>query len=166
MRSLKRHWCEVRMGKNKEDWAIARERTGRCETCGAPMKGHPKCEACGILTGHGHQYNHANFRGRVICGGCIVRWLSLEHKLDREVSWERMLAENWREMFGGWEKGKPGSRTSARERRVPCGAVKKGGIDCLAITDPAGRFVARRGNRQQNGGNVKQRNEGDYSLYI
>lgn len=28
-----------------------------CAICGRPLKGHPRCKACGILVGAGHEYH-------------------------------------------------------------------------------------------------------------
>lgn len=70
------------------DYATYREKTGTCETCGAPMDGHPECEGCGILCGRGHETDLSSHRGHGLCGFCIQNWGTQERAMGRETSWQ------------------------------------------------------------------------------
>ncbi|MBA7586755.1 hypothetical protein ES708_28760 [subsurface metagenome] len=75
------------------DYATFRELTGKCENCNAPMKGHPVCDACGILCGTGHLDGPPSpYRGHTLCGHCIVNLKHLDRVLRREGAWEEFLS--------------------------------------------------------------------------
>jgi len=53
------------------DYATYRAITGKCETCGAEMNDHPKCDACGALCGPGHLHEKLSpYQGFNLCGEC------------------------------------------------------------------------------------------------
>jgi hypothetical protein len=70
-------------------------KTGICEACGAKMKGHPKCEACGILTGFGHETESKDYREHHLCEGCIKAWLKMERRKKKEVEWWQFYTLGW-----------------------------------------------------------------------
>jgi len=70
------------------NYATYREKTGTCETCGAPMASHPECEGCGILCGEGHLASLSPYRGHDLCRYCIRLWRSQERAVGRETTWE------------------------------------------------------------------------------
>lgn len=42
-----------------------------CDVCNVPIEGHPRCDACKILTGPGHiEKTLIEFMKRRICSGC------------------------------------------------------------------------------------------------
>lgn len=70
------------------DYTTYREETGTCETCGAPMDGHPQCEGCGILCGGAHEAGLTPYRGHGLCPYCIKNWRSQDKAVGRETTWE------------------------------------------------------------------------------
>lgn len=56
--------CQLAMYK------LYRKVMGKCETCGSPMRGHPKCARCTILVGPGHEYYAVKYRRKTICSAC------------------------------------------------------------------------------------------------
>lgn len=48
------------------------------------------CESCGSI---GLESSLAPFRGKLLCGACMVRWLDLDRRLQRQSSFEEMIAE-------------------------------------------------------------------------
>ena len=72
------------------NWTLYRGATGLCDICAAPMDTHPKCDACGILTGMGHEESSSSYRGHNLCGHCVMRWKSLDEIAGRETSWKNM----------------------------------------------------------------------------
>lgn len=69
-------------------YSAYREQTDICETCRRPIERHPKCEACGILTGRGHIYSLMQYRGRQLCPACVKQWKDLERARHNKLSWE------------------------------------------------------------------------------
>jgi len=51
--------------------------------CGELLKGHPRCEACGILCGSGHIFQLVHYGGHNLCSGCAKVW-----KLHPERDWK------------------------------------------------------------------------------
>jgi len=76
------------------DYATYREKTGTCETCGAPMAGHPQCEGCGSLCGGSHEAGLTTYRGHGLCPFCIKNWKSQEKAVGRETTWEEFRSPN------------------------------------------------------------------------
>jgi hypothetical protein len=64
----------------------------KCPICGHPMRGHPKCELCGILMGPGH-YAGATFdvEGHGVCKACA------EHVEDEGLTWDEAVEEQRRQ---------------------------------------------------------------------
>ena len=65
-----------------------RQVTGKCEVCHALIQTHPKCEACGILCGIGHENVLSPYRGHSLCGRCLVAWKGKDSLYGRETTWE------------------------------------------------------------------------------
>lgn len=75
------------------EYTLYRKVTGRCDTCGLKMAGHPMCAGCGALCGS----NHDNalpipYRGRNLCPSCYDRWQIIEKVIGREATWEEFLS--------------------------------------------------------------------------
>ncbi len=71
-------------------------KTGICEACGYRMKGHAKCDSCGILLGLGHMDNGISYRGKNLCEGCIAAWQKEEKKnRNRPIPWEKFFTHGW-----------------------------------------------------------------------
>lgn len=60
---------------------------GFCEACHVTMKGHPICEACGLLLGDRHESEIKNFRDHILCEYCTLNWFKAERKQKRELTW-------------------------------------------------------------------------------
>lgn len=60
------------------------------------IKQKHKCESCG---GVGIESSLAPFREKLLCGVCIVRWVDLDKRLQRQSSFEEMIADK-----GFWGK--------------------------------------------------------------
>jgi hypothetical protein len=86
--------CNGCMKEEKIGVLEYRVQTGICETCGEPMKYHPKCDGCGILTGQGHIFYSSEYRGRNLCPGCIKQWQLLEKEKGRKLTWKEAW-ETW-----------------------------------------------------------------------
>jgi len=57
-----------------------------CETCRLPIRGHPRCQACHILCGPGHEGRLSDYRGYRICDSCMLDWVLFESDLNRQIS--------------------------------------------------------------------------------
>lgn len=74
------------------DHATYRQMTGKCETCGAQMDDHPKCDACANLCGTGHLDTFPSpYRGHNLCGRCIVSWKTLDRVIGKKATWDEFL---------------------------------------------------------------------------
>lgn len=79
-------------GVSCSQYDLYRDITGKCETCGAKLDSHPKCDACSTLCGPGHLDTILSpYRGYDLCGHCIVSWKSLEQLAGRETTWTEFL---------------------------------------------------------------------------
>ena len=75
-----------------ENYVLYRDVTGICETCGAKLANHPKCDACNILCGEGHLDEPPSlYRGHNLCGHCIVKWETLDKVIGREANWQEVV---------------------------------------------------------------------------
>jgi len=72
-------------------YMVYRVKTGLCETCGESMKSHPKCDACGALSGSGHLISCSRYRGHARCGDCQRAWERLDRIIGRKTTWEEFL---------------------------------------------------------------------------
>jgi len=64
-----------------------------CPVCGVPLKGHPKCQGCGILVGLEHIAKESYpYRGRRLCAICLSRWQRMELLAGQVISWPRFLS--------------------------------------------------------------------------
>ena len=78
-----------------------------CETCRLPIRSHPRCQACQILCGPGHEGHLSNYRGYKICDSCMLDWVLLESDLNRQVNlkdFKSGLAGRLRMIEGSKEK--------------------------------------------------------------
>jgi hypothetical protein len=75
----------------KVPWEVYRKKTGVCESCGRKMRGHEKCSSCGALCGIGHQSSSLNYRGKRICGVCMMMWKAAEDILHRDVDFKEFI---------------------------------------------------------------------------
>jgi hypothetical protein len=63
-----------------------------CPVCGLALKGHPKCQGCGILIGKDHIAKECHlYLGHNLCKSCRERWNRIELLLEQEINWERFL---------------------------------------------------------------------------
>jgi len=70
---------------------LYRKIIGKCETCGATMEAHPRCETCGTLCGKGHQHFSGDYRGHSLCGACIRAWMYIDKAAGRETAWNEFI---------------------------------------------------------------------------
>lgn len=66
-----------------------------CPVCGIKWRVHPRCEACGILTGLGHETLAEEFREHKLCEGCKMSWLRMERKKKKSVEWRTFFTLGW-----------------------------------------------------------------------
>lgn len=63
-----------------------------CEVCKVKFQRHPRCSACGILSGDGHEGTDLRrYRGHMLCESCIRRWKILDKEAGRNITWEESL---------------------------------------------------------------------------
>ena len=82
--------------------------TGKCEVCHAPIQPHPRCDACGILCGMGHENVLSPYRGHDLCGPCIKAWKVKDNLFGKEMTWSEFahshlhprLLQLWQEKVG------------------------------------------------------------------
>ena len=63
----------------------------KCDICGAAMEGHPRCEACGILTGGSHWGHPCSYQEHEICEHCMGDWETLDKVVGRKTTWDEFL---------------------------------------------------------------------------
>ncbi len=60
-----------------------------CEICRINLKGHPKCDACGILSGKGHYVDSlTSFEGHELCDTCRLAFVEF---FEKGGSWQKFI---------------------------------------------------------------------------
>jgi len=71
-------------------------KNGICEACGSKLKGHPRCESCGLLTGLRHVDDLIEYRNHNLCLSCMVTWKKEEKKnKNKLIDWEQFFTHGW-----------------------------------------------------------------------
>ena len=75
----------------------------RCPHCYILTRDHPRCNACGILCGIGHNNALCEYRGKKLCGYCVKRWQKLDELIGRQTTFAEMMnPEKYLKLFISW----------------------------------------------------------------